>query len=120
MKPLGLTGSKMEKILEALDISVNKNTIAGDTSPMNPSGVRLGSPAMTTRGCDEADSRRIVEFLVEAAKLALDIQAAVGPKLVNFIAAFEDERFAPRLAAFRTRVHKFSSAFHMPGNDTTY
>ena len=46
-----LTGNKYEKVCEAANITVNKNAVPGDTSAMIPGGVRIGSPAMTSRGC---------------------------------------------------------------------
>lgn len=52
----GMTGKEAEKILDEVNITVNKNTIPFDTeSPFKTSGVRLGSPAMTTRGLKEKD-----------------------------------------------------------------
>src|SRR6202012_983080 len=45
-----INGGKVEKLLEAVNIAVNKNTVPGDSSAMNPGGVRMGSPALTTRG----------------------------------------------------------------------
>ena len=47
--PGGLSGGKGEFILELVEISCNKNTVPGDMSALNPSGVRFGTPALTTR-----------------------------------------------------------------------
>merc|ERR1712087_3156 len=51
LRPHGLTGSKLEKVCEAVSISLNRNAVHGDASALTPGGVRIGSPAMTTRGC---------------------------------------------------------------------
>ncbi len=50
VREFGLSGAQAEAVLERCNISVNKNTVAGDTSALNPSGIRIGLPAMTTRG----------------------------------------------------------------------
>ncbi|MEK7631623.1 MAG: serine hydroxymethyltransferase [Patescibacteria group bacterium] len=56
VSPLGLTGSQAETLLDSVGITVNKNLIPYDTrKPMDPSGIRLGTPALTTRGFTEAD-----------------------------------------------------------------
>ena len=53
---LGITGKEAEEILDSVHITVNKNTIPNETlSPMKASGIRIGSPAMTTRGLKEED-----------------------------------------------------------------
>lgn len=53
---LGITGKEAEEILDMVHITVNKNTIPNETlSPMKASGIRIGSPAMTTRGLKEDD-----------------------------------------------------------------
>ena len=53
---LGITGKEAEEILDSVNITVNKNTIPNETlSPMKASGIRIGSPAMTTRGLTEED-----------------------------------------------------------------
>merc|ERR1719181_2038866 len=49
LRPHGLTGSKVEKVCEAASISLNRNAVHGDASALSPGGVRIGSPAMTTR-----------------------------------------------------------------------
>merc|ERR1712228_243021 len=45
LRPLGLTGNKMEKVLEKIHITLNKNAVHGDVSAMAPGGVRIGAPA---------------------------------------------------------------------------
>ena len=60
----GLTGKAAEKALDAAGITVNKNTVPKETqSPFVTSGVRIGTPAVTTRGMREPEMRRIAEFI---------------------------------------------------------
>lgn len=63
LRSVGLTGSKAEKILESISIACNKNTVPGDKSAFNPSGIRLGTPALTTRGFMEKDIEKVAEFI---------------------------------------------------------
>jgi glycine hydroxymethyltransferase len=63
----GLTGKEAERMLEAAAITVNKNTVPGETqSPFVTSGVRIGTPAVTTRGMREAEMRLIAGLIEEA------------------------------------------------------
>lgn len=50
MKSKGLDGARMELLANQINIYINKNTVAGDKSALSPSAIRIGSPAMTTRG----------------------------------------------------------------------
>ncbi|HEY0659561.1 MAG TPA: serine hydroxymethyltransferase, partial [Pyrinomonadaceae bacterium] len=60
----GITGKVAEKALDAVHITVNKNTIPFDTnSPFTASGIRLGTPALTTRGMRESEMRQIGELI---------------------------------------------------------
>jgi glycine hydroxymethyltransferase len=62
----GLSGSKVEKLLDSVGITCNKNTIPGDTrSPAQASGIRLGTPAVTTRGFTEEDCRVVADFIAD-------------------------------------------------------
>lgn len=60
----GLTGKKAENLLDTVNITCNKNTIPYDTQkPFIASGIRLGTPAMTTRGFNEADFRHVARLI---------------------------------------------------------
>lgn len=63
----GTVGKEAEKALEKIGISVSRSTIPNDPNPpMNPSGVRIGTPAVTTRGMKEAEMKLIVAYINEA------------------------------------------------------
>ena len=65
----GLTGKAVEDLLGSINITVNKNSIPNDTEkPMLSSGIRIGTPAMTTRGYKEEDFVRVVHFIDKAIK----------------------------------------------------
>jgi glycine hydroxymethyltransferase len=62
----GLTGKQAERGLDAAGITVNRNTIPFETrSPLDPSGIRIGTPALTTRGMGEAEMRQIAAWIGE-------------------------------------------------------
>ena len=66
---VGVTGKEAEKLLDEIHITVNKNTIPNETEkPMIASGIRIGSPAMTSRGLKEEDFRKIANIISEALK----------------------------------------------------
>lgn len=69
MTSWGASGGEVEKALDRVHITLNKNAIADDPlPPMNPSGIRLGTPAMTTRGFKEAEFKQVAEWIIEAAQ----------------------------------------------------
>ena len=66
LRPLRITGKAAEPLLNAAHITVNKNAIPNDPEkPFVTSGIRLGSPAMTTRGFGEAEARRVANLIVD-------------------------------------------------------
>ena len=66
---LGVTGQEAETVLDEVGITLNKNSIAGETRTMfDPSGIRFGTPAITTRGLKEAECARVAELMIEAMK----------------------------------------------------
>jgi glycine hydroxymethyltransferase len=67
LRAADITGKDAEKLLETVGITVNKNAIPNDpTSPFVTSGIRIGSPAITTRGFGEADARKVGELVARA------------------------------------------------------
>ena len=63
LRSVGLNGSKGEKVLEEISIAVNKNTCPGDKSALTPSGIRIGSPALTSRSFTESDFLKVADFI---------------------------------------------------------
>ena len=83
---IGLTGKEAEKLLDEIHITVNKNTIPFDTEkPMVTSGIRLGSPAMTTRGLKEEDFKEIGKIIATSLKNSKnnDIQEECKNRVLN-------------------------------------
>ncbi|GBF90374.1 serine hydroxymethyltransferase [Raphidocelis subcapitata] len=115
LRPLGITGGKMEKACDLCHVTLNKNSVLGDVSAMTPGGVRIGSPAMTSRGLGEADFVAVADFLKEVVDVCADVQAKSGAKLLkDFVAVVEKD---PRIRDIRARVEAFSARFPMPGFD---
>jgi len=112
LRPHGLTGSKVEKVCELASISLNRNAVHGDASALSPGGVRIGSPAMTTRGCTEEHFRKIAEFLDRCCAIALRIQADKGKKLKDFEIGLSGDADVAKL---RGEVEAWASAFGYPG-----
>jgi len=62
----GIGGAEAELLLDRAGITLNKNAIADDMrKPMDPSGIRFGTPAMTTRGLKESESARVAEIMID-------------------------------------------------------
>ena len=67
LRPKGVDGSRVERVMELAHIAANKNTVPGDTSALVPGGLRMGSPALTSRGFTEADFDQVAEFVCRCA-----------------------------------------------------
>lgn len=66
---LGVTGKEAQTVLDEVGITLNMNSIAGDVrKPLDPSGIRFGTPAITTRGFKEKDCERVAELMIETLK----------------------------------------------------
>jgi glycine hydroxymethyltransferase len=97
----GITGKAAEKALDHAGITVNKNTIPYDTnSPMTASGIRIGTPALTTRGMKEADMETIARLIARALAKPDDPAnlAAVKADVAKLCERFP--LYAARLAAY--------------------
>jgi len=112
LRPHGLTGSKVEKVCEGASISLNRNAVHGDASALSPGGVRIGSPAMTTRGCTVEDFKTIGCFLDRCCSIAVKVQAEKGKKLKDFEAGLVGN---PDIAQLKQEVEAWASKFGYPG-----
>ena len=83
LQNLDMTGKEVEKLLDSVHITANKNTVPNDPkSPFVTSGIRLGTPAITTRGANEEDMVTIAEAIKAA---VIDKDEAKAMQLVKSI-----------------------------------
>jgi len=76
VKSFGVAGGEVEHTLDRIGITLNKNMIPDDPrKPMDPSGVRIGTPAITTRGMKEADMETLGQFMLNAIEKRADESA---------------------------------------------
>lgn len=86
-----LTGKDAEEILGSIHIAVNKNTIPGETqSPFITSGIRIGTPAITSRGFKEKEAERVAEMIVTALSnpTACSVLTALAAEALDLTAKF--------------------------------
>ncbi|KAI9207080.1 serine hydroxymethyltransferase [Polychytrium aggregatum] len=114
LRPIGITGSKMEKLCDYLAITLNKNAVHGDSSALTPGGVRLGTSALTSRSFKEADFVKVAEFLHRGVEIAIKLQSTAGKLLKDFIVAAESSE---EVKALKAEVEAFAHSFPMPGFD---
>jgi len=113
LRPQKVTGSKYETLCDVCGITINKNSIHGDKSAITPGGVRVGTPALTSRGFVEKDFTVVAEFLHRALQLTLKIQEkAAGPLLEDFKKTLKGDE---EVAQLRNEVRTFARKFPMPG-----
>ncbi|WVZ23493.1 hypothetical protein V8G54_002037 [Vigna mungo] len=113
LKTKGIDGSRVEKVLEAVHIAANKNTVPGDVSAMVPGGIRMGTPALTSRGFVEEDFVKVAEFFDAAVKLALKVKAeSQGTKLKDFVATIQSSStIQSEIAKLRHDVEEYAKQF---------
>jgi len=117
LRPLGLDGAKVEKVLEAVSIAVNKNTVPGDKSALKPSGIRLGTPALTTRGFKETDIIQVGNFIDKAIQITLEINKLQTSQqtLKDFKENMKSEQYSTMIETLKNAVEEFSLHYPMPG-----
>jgi len=124
LRPLGLTGSKVEKVCDLLGITINKNAVSGDASAQTPGGIRLGTSAITSRNMVEEDVKIVAEFLHRAVQLSLVLQKEAGSKLLKDfvrVATTESEGKvgAKMVKDLRRDVVAFARQWPLPGADVS-
>ncbi|KAG8433331.1 hypothetical protein GDO86_017568 [Hymenochirus boettgeri] len=111
-------GGRAEKVLEACAIACNKNTCPGDKSALRPSGLRLGTPALTSRGFREQDFKVVANFIHRGIELTLEIHNTMSPSAT--LKEFKEKLSSvdvhtPKIMALKEEVEKFAGTFPIPG-----
>ncbi|TFK49379.1 glycine hydroxymethyltransferase [Heliocybe sulcata] len=117
LRPLKLTGSKVEKICDLMHITINKNAVSGDANAQAPGGIRLGTSALTSRDMLEADMKVVADFLHRSVQLSLELQQEAGSKLLK-----DFERVAAKsdkVLALRREVRDWARKWPLPGVDVS-
>ncbi|TGZ80139.1 cytosolic putative serine hydroxymethyltransferase [Ascodesmis nigricans] len=115
LRPQKLDGARVEAILEAANISCNKNAIPGDKSALTPGGIRVGTPAATTRGLGEEDFKRVAQYIDRLVKLTRQIQdslPAEANKLKDFRAKIAEG--VPEVQEIGKEIKQWASTFPLP------
>ncbi|KAK4388764.1 Serine hydroxymethyltransferase 3, chloroplastic [Sesamum angolense] len=118
LRPLGIDGARVEKILDMASITLNKNSVPGDKSALVPGGIRIGSPAMTTRGFGENEFISVADFIHEGVQITLEAKKSVsGSKLQDFMKFVTSPSFplVDRVSDLQRRVEALTTQFPIPG-----
>jgi len=113
----GIDGARVESVCNQVFITLNKNSVPSDTSALVPGGVRLGAPALTSRGFVENDFKKVVDLIDEAVEIARAVKAKTG-KLKEFNEfLLTDAETVSQTAQLKSKVNEFASQFPIPGHD---
>ncbi|KAI7504092.1 putative serine hydroxymethyltransferase [Hortaea werneckii] len=125
LKDKDIDGARVERILELVGVAANKNTVPGDKSAMKPGGLRMGTPAMTTRGFQPADFKRVADVVHRAVNITkmLDGKAIEdaekrgrkNPKSVNAFREYVKEgEECVEILELRREVEDWVGTFSLP------
>jgi len=116
LRPKSLDGARVEAVLEQINIACNKNSIPGDKSALTPCGIRIGAPAMSSRGFGEEDFKRIAQYIDQSINLCKTIQASL-PKEANKLKDFKAKVASDsveEILKLRKEISDWASAFPLP------
>ncbi|KAK3356353.1 serine hydroxymethyltransferase-like protein [Lasiosphaeria hispida] len=123
LQPQGIDGARVERVLELMGVASNKNVVFGDTSAKEPSGLRIGSPAMTSRGLGPDDFIEIAKFVhravtstIELSILAKKHAEAAGEKepasLNCFLKFAEEEKNLGKILGLKREILAWVGSFN--------
>jgi glycine hydroxymethyltransferase len=115
LRPQNLDGARVEAVLEAANIACNKNSIPGDRSALTPCGIRIGTPAATTRGFGEADFRKVASYIDKCIRLTRKVQDEL-PKAANKLKDFRAKvtEGVPEVQELKKEIAEWASTFPLP------
>ncbi|KAI4140638.1 MAG: hypothetical protein L6R39_005710 [Caloplaca ligustica] len=116
LRDKALDGARVEAVCEQVNIACNKNSIPGDKSALTPCGIRIGAPAMTTRGMGEDDFRTIAQYIDKCVKICKQVQASL-PKEANKQKDFKAKVGSgevQEIAALKKEIAQWAGGFPLP------
>ena len=116
LRAKALDGARVEAVLEQINIACNKNSIPGDKSALTPYGIRIGTPAMTSRGMGEEDFKRIAHYIGKSVDICKKVQSEL-PKEANKQKDFKAKVASgsvPEILDLRKEVAQWASTFPLP------
>lgn len=113
-----IDGARVEAVLERANIAANKNTVPGDKSALFPSGLRVGTPAMTTRGFGPEEFERVALYFQRAVDIALALkekeQGTVAKELLALFKGLADNSEDVKVLA--DEVAEWAASYPVPGD----
>ena len=116
LRDKGVSCHKLEQICEFVNITLNKNSVPGDTSALNPGGIRLGTASLTTRGFREADFVKVSELLHQTIQLTIELQDTIGKTsktLTKNLELYNVDKYL-ELTALQKQISNFASKYSFP------
>jgi glycine hydroxymethyltransferase len=116
LRPQKLDGARVEAVLENVNIACNKNSIPGDKSALTPGGLRIGTPAMSSRGFGEEDFKRVADYIDQVIKICREVQDAL-PKADNKLKDFKAKvagGAVPKINELKKEIATWASSFPLP------
>ncbi|POS83566.1 SHMT-domain-containing protein, partial [Erysiphe pulchra] len=125
LRPQNIDGARVERILELVGVASNKNTVPGDSSAIKTGGIRMGTPAMTTRGFQPEDFIRVADIVdravIMAQRLEKDaIEAALASRRKNprslkaFLEYVGEGKNEREILQLRSEVENWVKTFPLP------
>lgn len=119
LRSKNIDGARVEAVLERANIAANKNTVPGDVSALFPSGLRVGTPAMTTRGFGPSEFAKVADYFQRAVEISVALkkqeQGSVAKELLASFKALADE--SAEVKELYEKVQAWVSQFPVPGDD---
>jgi len=116
LRPQALDGARVEAVLEQANIACNKNSIPGDKSALTPCGIRIGTPAMSSRGFGEEDFKRVASYIDRLIKITKKVQGEL-PKEANKLKDFKAKVASdgvPEILELKKEIAAWAGTFPLP------
>ncbi|AOW04466.1 YALI0D22484p [Yarrowia lipolytica CLIB122] len=121
LKPFSIDGARTEMVLDGMNIAANKNTVPGDKSALVPGGIRIGTPAMTTRGFDQSEFEQVAKYIVKAVDIAKRLKQKAVSEGVKKISQFRPYVDADaEVKELRNEVESWAKKYPFPIDPAGY